>query len=200
MRLLGGHLGAQVAALVDGQLDPQDADRAWDHVLGCPSCRGAVERESWVKNRLSLMSPTDPPPGLTGALTGLGGDDAPVEDHVASAWATVGELEHRHRLRRGGLVAVGAGSASLALIGIGAFGGLLETPAPPGANETSISGGAESPASGVPTAQPVDHLAPAERRQLVATALHRGHDRPGVPVEPAATDATDEAAALVEHP
>ena len=198
MRLLGGHLGAQVAALVDGQLDPQDADRAWDHVLRCRSCREAVERESWVKNRLSLMSPTDPPPGLTGALTGLGGDDA-VEDRVASAWATVGEIERRHRLRRGGLVAVGAGSASLALIGIGAFGGLLETPTPPGANETSISGGTGGPASGVPTGQPVDHLAPAERRQLVATTLHRGQGRPGGPAVTDEHEATD-VAELVEHP
>jgi hypothetical protein len=198
MRLLGGHLGAQVAALVDGQLDPQDADRAWDHVLRCRSCREAVERESWVKNRLSLMSPTDPPPGLTGALTGLGGDDA-VEDRVASAWATVGEIEHRHRLRRGGLVAVGAGSASLALIGIGAFGGLLETPTPPGANETSISGGAGGPASGVPTGQLVDHLAPAERRQLVATTLHRGQGRPDGPAVTDEHEATD-VAELVEHP
>jgi hypothetical protein len=182
MRLLGGHLGAQVAALVDGQLSPQDADRAWDHVLGCRTCRDAVERETWVKNRLSLMSPTDPPPGLTGALTGLGGDDALVEDPVASAWATVGELERRHRVRRGGLVAVGAGSASLALIGIGALGGLLETPAPPGGSETSITGGSggtggtggaagQAPA---PTAQPVDHLLPAERRQLVTARRHRG--------------------------
>ena len=199
MRLLGGHLGAQVAALVDGQLDPQDADRAWDHVLGCRSCREAVERETWVKNRLSLMSPTDPPPGLTGALTGLGGDDAVVEDRVASAWATVGEIEHRHRLRRGGLVAVGAGSASLALIGIGALGGLLETPTPPGANETSISGGAGAPASRVPTAQPVDHLAPAERRQLVAAAKHRGHGHPGGPATTDDHEATD-VADLAEHP
>ena len=175
MRLLGGHLGAQVAALVDGQLDPLDADRAWDHVLGCRSCRDAVERESWVKNRLSLMSPTDPPPGLCGALTGLGGDGAVVEDRVASAWATVGELEHRHRLRRTGMVAVGAGSASLALIGIGALGGLLETPPPPGATETSISGGSADSTPG-PAARVADHLAPAERRQLMA-ALFRTDDR-----------------------
>jgi hypothetical protein len=194
MRLLGGHLGAQVAALVDGQLDPQDADRAWDHVLGCRSCREAVERESWVKNRLSLMSPTDPPPGLTGALTGLGGDGDPVEDRVASAWATVGELERRHRLRRGGLVAVGAGSASLALIGIGAFGGLLDTAPPPGANETSITGGSASGAP-APTAQPVDHLVPAERRHLVAGVLHRGA-RGGTASHGAGTDLAE----LVEHP
>ena len=174
MRLLGGHLGAQVAPLVDGQLAPEDADRAWDHVLGCRACREAVERESWVKNRLSVMAPTDPPPGLTGALTGLG-DGARVEDRVASAWATVGELEHRHRLRRTGMVAVGAGSASLALIGIGALGGLLETPPPPGATETSISGGSADTTPG-PTARVVDHLAPAERRQLMA-ALFRTDDR-----------------------
>ena len=174
MRLLGGHLGGQVAPLVDGQLDPQDADRAWDHVLGCRTCREAVERESWVKNRLSVMSPTDPPPGLTGALSGLG-DATPVDDRVASAWATVGELEHRHRLRRTGMVAVGAGSASLALIGIGALGGFLESGPPPGVTETSITGGSSSRAPS-PTAQPVDHLAPAERRQLM-TALFRTDDR-----------------------
>ena len=165
MRRLGRHLGAQVAALVDGQLPDEETERAWDHVLRCGTCRSALERETWVKNRLQLMSPTDPPPGLTGALSGLGGDAA-VEDSVVSAWATVGELEQRHRARRTGLAVVGAGSASLAIIGLGAFGGLLET-TPPTGNETSIGGTASrAPA---PTAQPVDHLVPAERRLLAST-------------------------------
>jgi len=167
MRLLGGHLGAQVAALVDGQLSVADADRAWAHVLRCRACCGAVERETWVKNRLSLMSPTDPPPELTGALTGLGAPAEPLGDRVVSAWATVGELERRHRSRRAGLVAVGAGSASLAIIGIGAFGGLLEA-TPPGPTETAIHGSTRAP---TPTAPPAERLVPAERRAGLGEAV-----------------------------
>ena len=31
-----GHLGTAASALVDGQLDEESADRAWDHVMVCP--------------------------------------------------------------------------------------------------------------------------------------------------------------------
>ena len=36
---LGGHLGAAVSALVDGQLDEESAERAWAHVAGWSSAR-----------------------------------------------------------------------------------------------------------------------------------------------------------------
>ena len=54
-RVVIGHLGARVSALLDGQLSPADEERAWDHVHSCHQCRDAVEREGWVKTRLATM-------------------------------------------------------------------------------------------------------------------------------------------------
>ena len=47
-----GHLGSRVSALLDGQLPPDEAERAWGHVHSCHACRDLVEREGWVKTRL----------------------------------------------------------------------------------------------------------------------------------------------------
>ena len=40
-RVVIGHLGARVSALLDGQLSPADEERAWDHVHSCHQCRDA---------------------------------------------------------------------------------------------------------------------------------------------------------------
>ena len=64
-----GHLGPRVSALLDGQLSPAEAERAWAHVHACHACRDAVEREGWVKTRLAGLlgrrrPAPDPPQGL----------------------------------------------------------------------------------------------------------------------------------------
>jgi hypothetical protein len=164
MRWIGGHLGAEVSALVDGQLQSEQAERAWEHVLRCTHCRTAVERETWVKNQVSLVGQCDPPPARLSAgvlpLPDLalrrGADD---RDDVATAWTVVGELERRHRVRRGGLLAAGAGTVSAAVIGIAAASGVVGV-AEPRPTETRIGG--------VPSRAPV--TAPVDSRQMAPTA------------------------------
>lgn len=126
MRYLGGHLGSVASALVDGQLDPQAADRAWAHVHTCPSCRRAVEHEGWVKTRLSRIdgapSTQTPPDRLVGSLVGL--PHASPEPDAEHAWATVDALERRGSgRRRAGIALVGAGSVSVAVLGFASLGG-----------------------------------------------------------------------------
>ena len=53
-----GHLGTRVSALLDGQLTPAEAERAWEHVHACHACRDLVEREGWVKTQLAALSGT----------------------------------------------------------------------------------------------------------------------------------------------
>jgi len=134
MRRLGGHLGGRVSALVDGQLSPEAAGRAWSHVLGCSGCRDAVERETWVKGRLAGLGASDPPPGLSEVIGQVpaGGDG---DTRLGDAWAAVAELERRQRLKRTAMVAAGVGSVSAAVIGLGAVSGTfdLDEPAPSGA-------------------------------------------------------------------
>lgn len=138
MRYRGGHLGATVSALLDGQLDRATAERAWAHVHGCDTCRRQVEREGWVKTQLAAMTDEqDPPQQLLGSLYGLGspgpGADAGSSGPESSAhgaatagaaWAAVGELERRARARRrAGLAVAGAGSVSVAVLGLASLTG-----------------------------------------------------------------------------
>lgn len=108
---MSGHLGNRVSALLDGQLGPDEAERAWQHVHGCHVCRDAVEREGWVKSRLA---------GLT-----WGSEAAPAHLKGSLLGATsVGAMamaldDHQRRL---GLVAIGGsavGAAVLAVLAVG---------------------------------------------------------------------------------
>ena len=129
---LGGHLGAAVSALVDGQLDEESAERAWAHVAGCASCRRLVEREGWVKRRLAEMAgaaPDVPPPpsDLLGSLYDLepvAADRAGAPHPSAqAAWDAVEQIERRHRpRRRAGLAVAGVGSVSAAVLGLSTLG------------------------------------------------------------------------------
>ena len=153
MRYLGGHLGVTVSALVDGQLDPTSAERAWAHVQGCALCQRQVEREGWVKTQLAAMTGEQgPPPQLLGSLYGLGAvDAAPVDEpspDPALAWAAVEELEGQGRgLRRAGIALAGLGSVSAAVFGLATLTG----------STLGIGGGTSSP---VPTQVPTAQIAP----------------------------------------
>ena len=80
-RVVIGHLGARVSALLDGQLSPADEERAWAHVHSCHQCRDAVEREGWVKTRLAdlqLAPARTRPSHLKGSLLVRGLVDWPA--------------------------------------------------------------------------------------------------------------------------
>ena len=150
---IGGHLGATLSALVDGQLDPSAEERAWDHVAVCPSCRRAVQHEGWTKRQLTLMSGGEPSPRLMDNLCSL---DSSGSGSVEDSWAAVAELEgHGRGRRRAGIAAVGVGSVSAAVLG---FSTLTGAPlgignAPSGPPPASMTGSPTAPAA-TPTAVP----------------------------------------------
>jgi len=126
---LSGHLsGPTASALVDGQLGADASERAWDHVLHCPSCRRLVEREGWVKRQVSAMAARplpeeQAPERLLGSLYDLR-PDAETSRESLDAWSAVEALEQRGRTRRrAGLALAGAGSVSAAVLGISALSG-----------------------------------------------------------------------------
>jgi anti-sigma factor RsiW len=131
IRLLPGHLGASVSALVDGQLDEESTDRAWQHVLVCPPCRRLVEHETEVKRALAQFAEAprvdEPSDQFLGSLRHL--------DPTAMAWAETDRIETSGRSRRrAGIALVGAGSVSAAVFGLSALGGAPQAPT------TSIGG------------------------------------------------------------
>ena len=110
------HLGARISALLDGQLAPEESERAWAHVHTCHFCRDAVEREGWVKTRLAGLSfdAGRAPDGLKGSLLGMPPGDAIL------AFAG-GRPDHRLR-RTAGLAAIGGGAVGAAVMGVLALG------------------------------------------------------------------------------
>lgn len=119
----GGHIGAQVSALVDGQLAAAEEERAWRHVLGCAGCRALVANEGSMKRRLAgLAQPVGPetvPSALLGSLYQL------------DAWAQVDEIEAAAQQSRRTVGAlIGAGSLGLAMAALVAVGGLPGGEAP----------------------------------------------------------------------
>ena len=129
------HLGSRASALLDGRLDADETERAWLHVHGCHACRDLVEREGWVKQRLSQLSSSGQeigaPAGLKGSLLGR------VEDHGALAGAGVGDRHgaaelvgatrsglavEAHPARRSPIAVVGGGAVGAAVLGVLALG------------------------------------------------------------------------------
>jgi hypothetical protein len=156
IRRLGGHLGTSVSALVDGQLDPETTERAWEHVLSCATCRGQVEREAWVKRRLSMMCGNEPSADLLGSLHGLAGAESAPTWAGLEAWAEVDRLEAAGRgRRRAGFALVGAGGMSAAVLGIAALGSFgFGGGAPAGPPPASITGS-------TPSSSPITAVLPA---------------------------------------
>lgn len=146
---LGGHLGSTVSALVDGQLDEESAERAWDHVLHCPPCRRLVEHEGWTKRQLTQIAgaprPEEPSDRFLGSLLDLD----PSAFDASDAWAETGRLEDRSRnRRRAGIALVGAGSVSAAVFGLST---LAATPMGVGSSGTPASSIGGASTSSTPT-------------------------------------------------
>ena len=125
-----GHLGSRVSALLDGQLSPEEEERAWSHVHACHQCRDQVEREGWVKTRLA---------GLTWSATG-------APEHLKGSLLCAGPvgglaLSFEDTERRLGLVAIGGsavGAAVLAVLAVGV--GPADGPSVDRTPVTNISG------------------------------------------------------------
>jgi len=133
-----GHLGSRVSALLDGQMDPEESERAWAHVHACHACRDLVEREGWVKTRLAGMSwgETSTPDHLKGSL--LGSPSASMSMSRQLALAGPQFPTYGGRLRRNiGLVAMGGGAVGAAFVGVLALGAApadtptIDRPTPP---------------------------------------------------------------------
>jgi hypothetical protein len=131
-----GHLGSRVSALLDGQLSPVESDRAWAHVHLCHVCRDAVEREGWVKTRLSTLGGASAPSHLKGSL--MSGTALPVLGP---------ELPEPPR-RRSGRVVLGGSAAGVAVLGVVAL-GLVTGPDAPTPDRrapvTNLSGSSDAP-------------------------------------------------------
>ncbi|WP_343907652.1 zf-HC2 domain-containing protein [Nocardioides aquiterrae] len=143
--MIGHHLGSRTSALLDGQLSPEETERAWEHVHACHQCRDLVEREGWVKTRLTGLSfdvaAPATPTGLKASLICA----TPGDAYLVPAPAD--------RRRTAGLAAIGGGAVGAAVMGVLVFGvGPASAPAPSidrRAPVTSITDAPRTPAPSV---------------------------------------------------
>lgn len=59
---MSGHLGTEIPALVDGELDHAARERALGHLARCAACRAEVDDERRLKARLRGVGATGPRP------------------------------------------------------------------------------------------------------------------------------------------
>jgi anti-sigma factor RsiW len=110
---VSGHLGSQVAAFVDGQLDYARRERALQHLSGCAECRAAVDQQRWVKTRVQTLPSAEPSAGLLSALTQVRDEPPWPAPPEPPRWPVP-----EGRLRRSGLLLAGAGSLAAGFIGV----------------------------------------------------------------------------------
>jgi anti-sigma factor RsiW len=65
------HLGADVAAFVDGQLSDAAQRDASTHLQSCEACEKAVRQQRLLKSRMSTVATPEPPAALLASLAGL---------------------------------------------------------------------------------------------------------------------------------
>ncbi len=97
------HLGADVAAFVDGQLSDSAMQAAAEHLGTCDECDKAVRQQRLLKSRMSTVTTPAPPAALLASLAGLA-SAPPLQE-------TWWERVRRSVPFRAGLVAIGASFA-----------------------------------------------------------------------------------------
>lgn len=148
------HLGRRVSALLDGQLSPNETERAWQHVHLCHPCRDLVEREGRIKTQLAgLASGRDAAPSyLKGSLLGEIAAMAPSFPEVSPVSA--GRSQQRVTL-----TLIGTSALGLAMLGAFALTVPLGQPTPgdrrlPVSDLTATSAPRPGPATSSPAGRP----------------------------------------------
>ena len=144
-----GHLGSRVSALLDGQMDPEESERAWAHVHACHACRDLVEQEGWVKTQLAQLSfgPSQPSHDFKSELVDR---CSAMQSGAGHGMAAPQFPTTRDRPRRG-LVAIGGGAASACVVGVlalGVAGAPRVDPRPPVTDLTRPTGPASPTVTG----------------------------------------------------
>ncbi|GAA3442134.1 anti-sigma factor family protein [Planomonospora venezuelensis] len=147
------HLGERVSALVDGELNHHERDRALAHLTFCADCRAEVDTMRALKSRLRSLDGPSMPADLTFSLLRMAepGGPLPPRERPFPVSRTFGgaPIPSMHsiappdnrprgratggprRSRRAGYVAVGFASAAVALGTLFSVGGAESGPRVP---------------------------------------------------------------------
>ena len=85
---MSGHLGADLAALVDGELDHAARERVLRHLSGCAACRTEVDAQRMFKARLRALGAPDADGDLSARLRAVSAAGDPCSAAAARATTT----------------------------------------------------------------------------------------------------------------
>ncbi|GAA3028232.1 zf-HC2 domain-containing protein [Streptosporangium longisporum] len=144
------HLGERVSALVDGELNHHERDRALSHLTFCAPCRAEVDAVRALKSRLRSLDGPAMPTDLTMSLLRMAEPGGPLPPRERPfppprtfagapipSMHSVAPPDNRprgraggrpRRARRAGYVAVGVASAAVAIGTLFAVGGTDPNP------------------------------------------------------------------------
>jgi anti-sigma factor RsiW len=112
------HLGQQLSALIDGELDGAERDHVLWHLVRCGWCQDEAAALRTLKRRMNALGEAAADAGLTGRLMGLSNaDPASVWPHSATAAWPMASRGARLDARAGRFLL--AGSFALFLVGLG---------------------------------------------------------------------------------
>ncbi|WP_265520901.1 anti-sigma factor family protein [Oerskovia flava] len=135
------HLGSWTSALADGQLSPEETERALAHVAACGLCAAELESARAARRTLSTACDVPPAPDLTARLLALSAQMSPADDDPLrrpppsrEPWpdrgpqpgldgtlldgALTGDLTACSRRRRGRVTALVVGGTGLAVVAL----------------------------------------------------------------------------------
>jgi anti-sigma factor RsiW len=116
------HLGNLISALIDGELEGMELDRANAHLAGCAACQTEASALRQLKRELRTLGDLDGADAMTGRLLAMIGSGPPGARGEPGAPVQARALERkpgrRVRRRRGRYVIWSA--MSLVVVGVGA--------------------------------------------------------------------------------
>jgi anti-sigma factor RsiW len=92
------HIGQRLSALIDGELNGEERDRALVHIAKCQSCRDDVIALRALKRRMSALGgETETSSALTGRLMGLAGLGLDGRGMPMTPWSAIPVPAHTGR-------------------------------------------------------------------------------------------------------
>jgi anti-sigma factor RsiW len=117
------HLGDRLSALIDGELDGAERDRAHAHLAGCVQCRTEAAELRALKRKLSGLVPGAPAEAAMTrrliAMTGPGGPLPPRRRLLRLAPGPRGSVRRRYLVLGTVSLVVGLGTAAFTVGGSG---------------------------------------------------------------------------------
>jgi len=114
------HLGQQLSAWIDGELDGDERDRVLWHLFRCGWCQDEAAALSALKRRMNALSEAAVGAGLTDRLIGLNGADGSTWARAAGGWHFGGPAA-RPEAKAGRYFLAGSFALLLAGLGTAAF-------------------------------------------------------------------------------